>query len=87
MLQHDVMLKKTVGGTEIHLVFDNYSEMRLWVKASERIQNDLIYEFGLETPERDGDWLLVARDKYNRTNCLAYLDKTYLKKLESVLDM
>ena len=84
---NDVMLKKTVGGTEIHLVFDNYSEMRLWVKASERIQNDFIYEFGIETPERDGDWLLLARDKYNRANCLEYLEKTYLKKLESVLDM
>lgn len=84
---NDVMLKKTVGNTEIHLIFDNYSEMRLLVKTSERIENDFIEEFGIETPERDGDWLLIARDKYNRVNCFNYLDNTYLKKLESILDL
>ena len=84
---NDVMLKKTVGNTEIHLIFDNYSEMRLLVKTSERIENDFIEVFCIETPERDGDWLLLARDKYNRANCLEYLEKTYLKKLEGVLDM
>ncbi|MCI2108870.1 MAG: DUF262 domain-containing protein [Bacteroidales bacterium] len=84
---NDVMIKKTVGATELHLVFDNFSEMRLWVKTNEHLQSAFKDEFGIETPEMDGEWLLLARDKYNRQNCFDYLEKTYLRKVENVLDM
>lgn len=84
---NDVMIKKNVGSTEIHLVFDNFSEMRIWVKSNEHLQSVFVQEFDIEEPMMEGDWLLIAKDKYDRQNCLDYLEKTYLKKIESILDL
>ncbi len=84
---NDVMIKKNVGSTEIHLVFDNFSEMRIWVKSNEHLQTVFVQEFNIEEPMMEGDWLLLAKDKYDRQNCLDYLEKTYLKKIESILDL
>lgn len=42
-------------------------------------------------PEADvivhsGD-ITIKEDKYNIQNCFAYLEKTYLKKIEEILDL
>ena len=83
----DVIIKKNVGSTEIQLVFDNFSELRIWSKANEHLQSMFIQEFGIEEPVYEGDWLLVAKDKYDKQNCLAYLEKTYLRQIEDILDL
>jgi hypothetical protein len=83
----EVIIKKNVGSTEIHLVFDNFSELRVWSKSNEHLQSVFVQEFGIDEPVFEGDWLLIAKDKYDRTNCLNYLEKTFLRKIEDILDM
>ena len=83
----DVIIKKNVGSTEIHLVFDNFSELRVWAKTNEHLQCLFIQDFRIEKPTFDNDWLLIAKDKYDMLNCFDYIEKTYLKPIESILDM
>ena len=84
---NDVTIKKNVGTTEIQLVFTNFSELRIRAKANEHLLSVFQQEFGIEEPTVDGDWLNIAKDKYDRQNCLAYLEKTYLRKIEDILDL
>ncbi len=84
---NDVTIKKNVGGTEIQMVFDVFSELRISVKTNDERQTEIfIREFMIGEPNYDGEWLLIAKDKYNIQNCFAYLEKTYLKKIEMILD-
>lgn len=83
----DVTIKKTVGSTEVQIVFDNFSTMRIWAKCNDYLKSAFIDNFNIETPSYEGDWLLIKEDKYNIQNCFAYLEKTYLKKIEEILDL
>ena len=84
---NSVIIKKNVGSTEIHLVFDIFSEMRVWAKCNEHLQGVFMQEFSIDESFIENDWLLIAKDKYDRHNCLEYLEKTYLKKIEDILDL
>lgn len=85
---NDVMLKKTAGTSEIHLFFTNYSELQIWVKGDEFRMKTFVDDFHVEEPVYDGNgWLMLAKDTYNRVNCYDYLEKTYIKKIENVLNL
>ncbi len=85
---NDVMLKKTVGTTEIQLYFTNYSELQIWVKGNEYTINSFVSDFEIaEQSIRESGWLLLAKDVYNRTGCFAYLEKNYLQKIENILNL
>ena len=83
----DVKIKKIVSSTEIQIVFDNFSTMRIWAKCNDYLRSAFIDNFSIEAPSYDGDWLLIKEDKYNMQNCFAYLEKTYLRKIEDILDL
>ena len=83
----EVVIKKIVGSTEIQIVFDNFSTMRIWAKCNDYLKSAFIDNFNIENPSYDGDWLLIKEDKYNIQNCFTYLEKEYLKKIEDILDL
>lgn len=85
---NDVMLKKTIGTTEIHLYFTNYSELQIWVKGNEYTINSFVEDFEIAEPfYSENGWLLLAKDNYNRTGCFDYLEKEYLQKIENILNL
>ena len=85
---NDILLKKTVDTTEIHLFFTNYSELQISVKANDHIAKCLCEELGIETvPASENGWFLLAKDNYNRVGCYNYLSKSYLQKIENVLNL
>lgn len=57
-----------------------------WI-CNDYLRSAFIDNFNIETPSYEGDWLLIKEDKYNIQNCFAYLEKTYLKKIEEILDL
>ena len=85
---NEIELKKNVDTTEIIIVFSNFSEMLIKVRANDSIANSLREEFELEElPVADDGWRQLAKDTYNKKDFFNYLEKTYLKKIENVLDI
>ena len=85
---NDIELKKNVDTTEIRILFTNFSEMQISVKANAYVTQSLCTEFEIESlPVSEDGWALLTKDTYNKKGFFDYLENAYLKKIESVLDL
>ena len=86
---NEVALAKRVSSTEVHIVFGNYSTFTVSVKPSPALKNDfkdVFFADGTEPLVDENGFMRLGEGNYMKHNVYDEIVKTYIEKIEDVLN-